>query len=61
MEGECATVKERDVEEFGEVWREFDPEGSNYIRTKYFPAFLKRLPTPIGFSGEDMFDSTVVK
>ena len=42
-----------DVEEFGELFCQYDPDGKGHIHTQYLPRLLVRLPAPLGLFVRD--------
>ena len=54
-------LKKRDIDVFLEVWREYDPYASHWMSTKDFPAFLRKLATPVGFKNTKISYSDLKK
>jgi len=54
-------LKRRDIQSFLDTWAKFNPEGNAYMKTDLFPAFLMDLPPPLGFKGQKMEKSKLLK
>ena len=48
---EVLSLKRKDIKAFINAWAIFNPDGSLYMKTKSFPAFLLTLASPLGYEG----------
>ena len=54
-------LKRRDITSFLETWAKYLPNGSYYMSTEQFPAFLMDLPPPLGFQGQKLERAKLLK
>ncbi|CAK91591.1 unnamed protein product (macronuclear) [Paramecium tetraurelia] len=47
---ENAPVKKLDVENFQQLWKDYDKNATGFIQCKYFTQFMMALPQPLGWS-----------
>jgi len=55
------SVMAKDLESFVEAWARISPDGSSYIPTVHLPALLQDVDPPLGFNGQVMRRSTVIR
>mmetsp|Transcript_48140 Transcript_48140/g.35330 ORF Transcript_48140/g.35330 Transcript_48140/m.35330 type:complete len:216 (+) Transcript_48140:245-892(+) len=48
---EVLSLKRKDIKNFINAWAFFNEDGSHYMKTTRFPAFLLELPPPLGYEG----------
>jgi len=58
---EGVDVSEADVESFIECWAELAPDGDEYIPTAKLPQLLKLVAPPLGFKGEAVMGSHILR
>jgi hypothetical protein len=58
---EVLSLKKRDIKTFLDTWKEFNPQGQNYMPTEQFRQFLRRLPAPLGYKGLNIEKSKLDK
>ena len=47
-------VSSSDLENFSEVWSDYDPDATNFIAVADLPYLLQRLPPPLGLKGQPL-------
>jgi hypothetical protein len=55
------SLKRRDITSFLDTWAEFNPNGDAYMRTEFMPQFLMELPPPLGFKGQKLERTKLLK
>ncbi len=58
---EVLSLKRKDIKAFMNAWAYFNENGEHYMKTLFFPAFLKELPPPLGYEGINIEPSKLSK
>ena len=60
-DNEVLSLKRKDIKAFVNTWAIFCPNGEHYMKTTQFPAFLMKLPSPLGYEGYKIEQSKLNK
>jgi hypothetical protein len=58
---ETLSLKRRDISNFLNTWADYNPQGQKYMKTSELQSFLRDLPPPLGFKGQKIENSKLLK